>query len=132
MMCSSVEELALGADRRISVVLVLEESSTNVLKGATGRKSEHLFLGSVETRGAAVVLDESKPLPNRVNWRLVLRISLGARLVFLAASSLYLLSNTASHWTPCHHHIRTTIFGFDAAVVLRGRKDSLNESFICT
>jgi len=66
-MCSSVEELALGADRRISVVLVLEESSTNVLKGATGRKSEHLFLGSVETRGAAVVLDESKPLPNRVN-----------------------------------------------------------------
>ena len=52
---------------------VLEESSTNVLKGATGRKSEHLFLGLVETRGAAVVLDESKPLPNRVNWRLVLR-----------------------------------------------------------
>ena len=27
----------------------------------------------METRGAAVVLDESKPLPNRVNWRLVLR-----------------------------------------------------------
>ena len=54
MMCSSVEELALGADPRISVVLVLEESSTNVLKGATGRKSEHLFLGLVETRGAAV------------------------------------------------------------------------------
>ena len=58
----SVEQLALGADRRISVVLVLEESSKNVLKGATGRKSEHLFLGLVETRGAAVVLDSIVPV----------------------------------------------------------------------
>ena len=51
MMCSLVEELALGADWLISVVLVLEESCTSVLKRATGRRSEHQ--GLVETCGAA-------------------------------------------------------------------------------
>jgi len=85
-MCSSVEELALGADRRISVVLVLEESSTNVLKGATGRKSEHLFLGSVETRGAAVVLDSIVPVIRHGKQHKEVR---GGH--FLAASSRSLL-----------------------------------------
>ena len=61
-MCSSVEELALGADRRISVVLVLEESSTNVLKVNTSFWVWWRLAGR-----PYVVLDESKPLPNRVN-----------------------------------------------------------------